>query len=341
MAPANVNTGNTYYGFDVTDTIDRHRSCRLPPEDAQPGADPSGGSARHQPQRRSPVQPVQSGGGRDLPVRAGLSAYAGYSEANRAPTPAELACADPERPCLLDSFLVADPPLKQVVTRTYEAGLRGNINAGRRNGRFAWNLGAFHTTSKDDIIHVASTITGRGFFQNAWRHAPQGIEAWHPTGPTSGNFYASYNYIDATFRDTFTLLSPAPPCVDGFITVTPGNVIPLIPAHRVKRGSTTRSSPTGRSAPISVRCERPVSARVTKTISIRAAGLLAGQPAHHLQGHKDVECSAGAKRVRPTATSPSERSSRPTRYRSSTLTDPRLLDPGACSRLMPACCARL
>ena len=54
-----------------------------------------------------------------------VTAYAGYSEANRAPTPLELACADPARPCIVAAFLIADPPLKQVVSRTVEAGFRG------------------------------------------------------------------------------------------------------------------------------------------------------------------------------------------------------------------------
>src|SRR5439155_196219 len=54
-----------------------------------------------------------------------LTAYGGYAEANRAPTPAELACADPVNPCLIESFLTADPNLKQVVSRTFELGLRG------------------------------------------------------------------------------------------------------------------------------------------------------------------------------------------------------------------------
>src|SRR5205085_3265670 len=30
-----------------------------------------------------------------------LNAYAGYSESNRAPTPLELGCSDPVRPCLI------------------------------------------------------------------------------------------------------------------------------------------------------------------------------------------------------------------------------------------------
>ena len=54
-----------------------------------------------------------------------LSLYGSYSEANRAPTPAELACSDENNPCLIESFLTADPPLKQVVSHTAELGLRG------------------------------------------------------------------------------------------------------------------------------------------------------------------------------------------------------------------------
>ena len=48
-------------------------------------------------------------------INPNVSLYAGYAEANRAPTPAELTCADPAQPCLLQSFLVSDPNLQQVV----------------------------------------------------------------------------------------------------------------------------------------------------------------------------------------------------------------------------------
>ena len=58
----------------------------------------------------------------------GLTAYAGYSEGNRAPTPSEIECSNPAQPCLLPSSLSSDPPaLKQVVSHTYEAGLRGSF----------------------------------------------------------------------------------------------------------------------------------------------------------------------------------------------------------------------
>ena len=53
------------------------------------------------------------------------SVYFSYSESSRAPTSIELGCADPNEPCNLPNALVSDPPLKQVVTRTLEAGVRG------------------------------------------------------------------------------------------------------------------------------------------------------------------------------------------------------------------------
>ena len=70
------------------------------------------------------INPVAGLAYRFLPE---LTLYGGYSESNRAPTPLELACANPDRPCLLPNSLVADPPLKQVTGRTYEAGFRGVI----------------------------------------------------------------------------------------------------------------------------------------------------------------------------------------------------------------------
>ena len=65
-------------------------------------------------------------------ILPGCDVYTGYSEANRAPTPLELGCSNPRKPCLLEGFLVSDPPLQQVVARTNETGLRGDMPARRR-----------------------------------------------------------------------------------------------------------------------------------------------------------------------------------------------------------------
>jgi outer membrane receptor protein involved in Fe transport len=54
-------------------------------------------------------------------LKQGVNLYAGYSESNRAPTAMELTCADPQDPCRLPNAFLSDPPLEQVVAKTWEA----------------------------------------------------------------------------------------------------------------------------------------------------------------------------------------------------------------------------
>src|SRR5262249_4556991 len=78
---------------------------------------------------------------------AGLfNAYVSYSEGSRAPTSIELGCADPNSPCKLPNALAGDPPLKQVVTRTVEAGVRGSMERALN-----WSIGWFRGENHDDI----------------------------------------------------------------------------------------------------------------------------------------------------------------------------------------------
>jgi iron complex outermembrane receptor protein len=165
-----------------------------------------------------------------------MTFYAGYSEANRIPTPLELGCSNPQKPCLLEGFLVSDPPLQQVVAKTVEVGFRGNINTG--NGRGDWKLGLFHTDSQNDIIQVASALQGRGVFQNVPLTRRQGVEAGANYQTGKYLVYANYAFIDATYQFSGELASPNNPFADanGNIFVTPGKQIPGIPRHQVKGG---------------------------------------------------------------------------------------------------------
>ncbi|RLA56304.1 MAG: TonB-dependent receptor, partial [Gammaproteobacteria bacterium] len=78
--------------------------------------------------------------------------YGSYSESARVPTPMELSCADEDDPCKLPNAFIADPPLDQVVAKTWEAGVRGNLNDFISDGDVNWNIGFFHTINHDDII---------------------------------------------------------------------------------------------------------------------------------------------------------------------------------------------
>lgn len=175
----------------------------------------------------------------------GLTTYAGYSEANRAPTPAELACANPDNPCPIESFLTDDPPLDQVVSRTVEAGFRGEMRSTGGDQRFNWGLGYFRTENQDDILFVNSNVTGRGFFFNGGNTLRQGIEAsaiyyWQDRL----KLYANYAWVRATFEDALEFQSPAHPLAgpcsagdeDICINVKPGDVLPNVPEHRFSAG---------------------------------------------------------------------------------------------------------
>ncbi|MCS3726572.1 TonB-dependent receptor [Bradyrhizobium betae] len=164
-----------------------------------------------------------------------LTAYAGYSEANRVPTPLELGCSDPARPCLLAAFLVSDPPLKQVVSKTVEAGLRGTKEL--NIGSLGWKIGGFRATNYDDIVAIpVPGRTGFGYFSNVGRTRRQGLEAEVNIKSSTLQFQASYAFVDARFLDALTIGSNSPFADGGNIQVSPGNQIPAIPRHRVKVG---------------------------------------------------------------------------------------------------------
>ena len=168
-------------------------------------------------------------------ITPGLTAYAGYSEANRAPTPLELGCADPARPCIIAAFLVSDPPLKQVVSRTVEAGLRGSRDL--NIGTLGWKLGVFRSDNTDDILAIPSpTLQGFGYFQNVGSTRRQGIEAEANLKSSTLQLYASYALVDARFLDTLQVGSNSPFAVNGNVQIAPGNRIPAIPRNRIKAG---------------------------------------------------------------------------------------------------------
>jgi len=164
-----------------------------------------------------------------------INFYAGYNEGSRAPTTIELGCANPENPCKLPNAMAGDPPLKQVVTETWEVGFRGlapwDVN---------WHLGYFHAENSNDILFVADNQAGYGYFKNFGKTQRQGIEASIDRNVGDLNFGANYTYLDATYQSTEIVngtsnsTSDTGNGLDGVITINPGNKIPLIPEHTFK-----------------------------------------------------------------------------------------------------------
>ncbi len=219
FVPRALDTKNDYVGVYFSDTIDltsrlavtvggRYNYARLELDNQGEIEDGEEDklTGTHTYERFNPMA------GATYKLSTGLTLYGSYAEANRAPTAAELACADPEDPCLIESFLTADPPLKQVVSKTWELGLRGELASLSQTQHLNWSFGLFHATNEDDIIPVTSPESqGRGFFQNAGETQRQGIEAGIQYQETRWSAYANYALVDATFQTPLVLSSPNSP----------------------------------------------------------------------------------------------------------------------------------
>jgi len=160
---------------------------------------------------------------------AGFTAYGSYNEGMRAPTAAELTCADPAAPCKLPNAFLADPPLQKVVAKTMEVGARG------RSGDTSWSAAVYRTGLSDDIQFVSSggSAINAGFFQNVGKTRRQGLELTGARQWDHLGVVARYSFIDATYLTGFVENSPANSSADanGDIVVAPGSRIPSIPRH--------------------------------------------------------------------------------------------------------------
>jgi iron complex outermembrane receptor protein len=238
-APANLGGTTNYYGLYAVDALDLTNELTLTGGFRVNAADIST-------RDRSGINAELTGthgyghvnplAGITYKITDGITAYGGYSHSNRAPTPLELDCASPTTPCLLEGALVADPPLAQVVAQTYEAGLRGAMAA--EGGRLSWSASLFRTDSTNDIVSLASTIQGRGYFANVPLTRRQGVDLTAKFQADGWSTHISYSYLDATYQFNGTLASANNPSANaaGNVIVTPGKRIPINPANQFRAG---------------------------------------------------------------------------------------------------------
>ena len=172
-----------------------------------------------------------------------LNAYARFSQGSRAPTSIELGCADPVNPCALPNALQSDPPLQQVVTDTWEVGLRGKPELSFAKN-VSWNVGVFQSENHNDILFVSSVALGTGYFQNFGKTRRRGGDASLDGRIGRVAWGLDYTFLDATYQSQEILDGSANntsdsalsgyPGLDGNIYVSPGDRIPLIPKQSGK-----------------------------------------------------------------------------------------------------------
>lgn len=172
------------------------------------------------------------------PVKA-LGLFASYSEAMRAPTAIELACADPGQPCALPTGFNGDPALKPVVARTIELGGRGTL--GRHLG---WNLALYRTRLQDDIQFIFDG-TGLGWFANVGRTERKGVELGVTADFATVHLSASYGHVDARYRSGFIDAQGDAVIAGNRITGIPADTVKLravyAPARTVALGATLQA----------------------------------------------------------------------------------------------------
>ena len=168
-----------------------------------------------------------------------MTLYGGVSQGNRAPSPIELGCSDPNNACVLPNALQADPPLNQVVSRTLELGLRGSA-AGVR-----WNVSGFATRNRDDILFISNSLAA-GYFTNFGRTQRQGLEldaSGSLGSPGAGiDWGVAYSFLKATYDSPACIVSASNSSAetsaacpgDDEIEVRAGDRIPGLPRHSLK-----------------------------------------------------------------------------------------------------------
>jgi len=139
----------------------------------------------------------------------------------------------------LPNSLAGDPPPQQVVTRTFEAGVRG-----RQEHKLSWNLGWFQAQNYNDILFVSSTSTGFGYFKNFGKTRRMGLDAGLKGHIGRFTMGGGYTFLNATYQSTEKLDGSSNSTNDsaaagakgfeGVIQVQSGNRIPLIPHHLLK-----------------------------------------------------------------------------------------------------------
>ena len=166
-----------------------------------------------------------------------LNSYVAYNEGSRAPTAMELGCADPAAPCKLPNSMAGDPPLKQVVTKSFDVGARGKFDNG-----VGWTLSGYRAVNSDDIqfIRTSSSGSALGFFSNVGDTLRQGIDVSVFGSRNRWTWNASLSYIQATYESSFQAFTGNN---KDKTKVAPGDRIPEIPDLQLKLRTTYQATP--------------------------------------------------------------------------------------------------
>jgi len=159
----------------------------------------------------------------------GIALFANASQSNRVPTVIELGCADPDQPCRLPVGLQSDPYLKQVISRTIEAGARW-----KQDGQHA-SLAVYRTQNKDDILFRTAGVAQHGYFANFPRTVHQGADFTASLRSGQVELNIAYSFLDAAYGADGSLFTGTRD-----VPVRSGTRMAGLPRHTFKLGAEWR-----------------------------------------------------------------------------------------------------
>jgi outer membrane receptor protein involved in Fe transport len=159
-----------------------------------------------------------------------LALYGSYNEGMRAPTSMELGCANPDAPCKLPNAMAGDPPLEKIVSKTFEAGVRGNLSQDIK-----WTTAIYRTENHNDIQFIAADNPTLGYFSNVGKTRRQGLDAGLAGRAGNLSWNAGYSYLKATYQTPFELTSEGNSAEShGEIDISKGDRLANLPSHAFK-----------------------------------------------------------------------------------------------------------
>jgi len=140
-----------------------------------------------------------------------FSTYASYGESNRAPTSIEVGCSNPKIACTLPTQMADDPPLDDVVAKTWEWGFRNKTKNIDISGAI------FRAVNHDDLQFVNTNAqNGLGYFKNIGQTIRQGLDfniggkgLFGIEGTEKFSWSGTYGYMHATYNSDLALVSDA------------------------------------------------------------------------------------------------------------------------------------
>jgi outer membrane receptor protein involved in Fe transport len=168
-----------------------------------------------------------------------ISFYGSYNEGSRAPTAIELGCAFQDADndgigdtaCKLPNAMAGDPPLKKVVSKTYEVGVRGKLLTD-----IGFSASVYRSQNTDDIQFISSDpASGAGNFLNVGKTRREGLDFGVDGAFSNFRWNVGYSYIRATYQSEFKIANQVnTSAVGDEITVSKGDYLSGIPKHQLK-----------------------------------------------------------------------------------------------------------